>query len=155
MRMMTLLAVAGLAAPSSAQPPAWPQFRGPDAAGVADGAAVPTQFSLTKNLAWKVPCPAGLSAPVVAGGKIFLTGFADKKLFTLAYDAKTGAELWRDQAPADRVEKFHATEGSPAASTCATDGTRVVSYFGSCGLVCHDLEGKKLWAFALPRRRER
>src|SRR6185295_8455421 len=45
---------------------------------------------------------------------------------------------------------FHATEGSPAASTPATDGKRVVSYFGSCGLVCYDLKGKELWQHPLP-----
>jgi outer membrane protein assembly factor BamB len=48
------------------------------------------------------------------------------------------------------LEEFHATEGSPAASTPATDGKRVVSYFGSCGLVCYDLKGKELWHHSLP-----
>jgi outer membrane protein assembly factor BamB len=31
-----------------------------------------------------------------------------------------------------------------------TDGKRVVSYFGSCGLFCYDLSGKELWNYALP-----
>ena len=37
--------------------------------------------------------------------------------------------------------------GSPAASTCATDGERVVSYFGSYGLSCFDLDGNRLLRF--------
>ena len=41
-------------------------------------------------------------------------------------------------------------KGSPAASTPATDGKRVVSYFGSCGLVCYDVKGKELWRHKLP-----
>ena len=52
--------------------------------------------------------------------------------------------------PAEKLEEFHATEGSPAASSCATDGRRVVSYFGSYGLVCHDFAGKELWRHPLP-----
>src|SRR6267142_2292524 len=38
----------------------------------------------------------------------------------------------------------------PAASTPVTDGKRVVSYFGSIGLVCYDFKGKELWRFPLP-----
>src|SRR6267378_2436159 len=37
-----------------------------------------------------------------------------------------------------------------AASTSATDGKRIVSYFGSCGLFCYDLSGKELWRFEMP-----
>ena len=35
-------------------------------------------------------------------------------------------------------------------STCATDGKVVVSYFGSFGLICHDLDGQELWRRTLP-----
>ena len=31
-----------------------------------------------------------------------------------------------------------------------TDGERIVSYFGSCGLFCYDLYGKQLWKYDLP-----
>jgi outer membrane protein assembly factor BamB len=48
------------------------------------------------------------------------------------------------------LEEFHPTEGSPAASTPVTDGKHVVSYFGSCGLVCYDMKGKQLWLHKLP-----
>ena len=44
----------------------------------------------------------------------------------------------------------HPTEGSPAASTPATDGEHIVSYFGSCGLFCYDVSGKELWRHELP-----
>ena len=49
-----------------------------------------------------------------------------------------------------KLEPFHKTEGSPAASTPATDGKRIVSYFGSCGLFCYDLDGHELWNFEMP-----
>ena len=53
-------------------------------------------------------------------------------------------------AAADKLELFHNSEGSPAASTPAANGHRVVSYFGSFGLVCYDFKGKELWRFSLP-----
>src|SRR5438552_2485201 len=59
-------------------------------------------------------------------------------------------ELWRQEAPAATIEPFEPTAGSPAASTPATDGDRLVVYFGSCGLVCYDIAGKELWKYELP-----
>ena len=44
--------------------------------------------------------------------------------------------------------------GSPAAATPACDGERVFVFFGSCGLICYDLEGRKLWEHALGPFRE-
>jgi outer membrane protein assembly factor BamB len=102
------------------------------------------------NVKWKIAIPSGLSSPIVAGDKLVITAFEDGKLYTIAYSRESGAEVWRAAAPVKQLEKFHQIEGSPAASTPATDGTRIVSYFGSCGLVCHDLSGKQLWSFDLP-----
>ncbi|MGO9112165.1 MAG: PQQ-binding-like beta-propeller repeat protein [Thermoguttaceae bacterium] len=131
---------------AAAEPPAWPQFRGPAESGVApDSEKPPTQIGPSKNLKWKVAVPAGFSSPVVAGNRLFLTGFEKGKLFTLAYRCTDGAELWRKEAPTKTVEPFMTTDGSPAASTPATDGARLVVYFGSCGLVCYDMAGRELW----------
>lgn len=132
------------------QPSAWPQFRGPNGSGVADGQKPPVEFGPDKNLKWKVAVPSGMSSPIVAGDNLVLTAFEDGKLYTIAYRRADGKEAWRKQAPATKLEKFMKTEGSPAASTPATDGERIVSYFGSCGLVCYDLGGKELWTFPMP-----
>ena len=129
---------------------AWPQFRGPNGSGVADGAKPPIEIGPDKNVKWKISVPSGLSSPIVVGDKLVITAFDDGKLFTIAYSRDTGNEVWRAAAPAKQIEAFHKIEGSPAASTPATDGERIVSYFGSCGLVCHDLSGKELWKFELP-----
>lgn len=134
----------------AADPGPWPQFRGPAGLGVADVAKVPTEFGPEKNLRWKVTCPAGLSSPIIAGDNLVLTAFEGGKLFTIAFARTTGKESWRAEAPAKKIEPFHATEGSPAASTCVTDGTRIVSYFGSSGFFCYDLAGKELWRHELP-----
>jgi outer membrane protein assembly factor BamB len=81
---------------------------------------------------------------------LVLTALDDGKLYTIAYSRSDGKERWRAAAPANELEAYHKTEGSPAASTPVTDGERIVSYFGSCGLVCYDLAGKELWRVEMP-----
>ena len=130
--------------------PEWPQFRGPNGSGIAVGAKPPVKFGPEQNVKWKVPVPSGASSPVIVGDKLFLTAFDEGKLFTLAYSTVNGRELWRAEAPAKTIEAYHKTEGSPAASSVATDGKTVVSYFGSCGVFAYDLTGKELWKYNLP-----
>ena len=135
---------------SAAENSPWPQFRGPGNSGVADTQTPPTEIGPDKNVKWKVAVPSGVSSPIIAGNNIILTAFDDGKLYTIAYRRTDGKEAWRAEAPATKIEPFHKTEGSPAASTPATDGERIVAYFGSCGLFCYDLNGKELWQYELP-----
>ena len=144
------VAFAWAATAHGAETLAWPQFRGPNGSGVAENAKPPVEIGPEKNVKWKVQAPSGLSSPIVAGDKLVLTAFDGGKLFTIAYNRADGSEAWRVQAPAREIEQFLKNEGSPAASTPATDGTRIVSYFGSCGLVCYDLLGKELWKHEMP-----
>ena len=132
------------------RPLAWPQFRGPGGSAVADGQKPPLEVGPDKNVKWKVPVPAGASSPIVVADKLVLTAIGRSGLYTIAYNRADGKEAWRAHAPAQQIEDYHKTEGSPAASTPATDGKRIVSYFGSCGLFCYDLKGKELWKFELP-----
>src|SRR5262245_24640275 len=113
----------------SAQDPAgaWPQFRGPGGSGVAEEQKPPVEFGPDKNVMWKVKAPGGWSSPIVAGDKLVITAFHEGKLFTFAYDRVSGKEVWRTQAPAETIERFQITESSPASSTPATDGKRIVS----------------------------
>ena len=136
--------------PLHAETPAWPRFRGPDGTGVADSEKPPVEFGPGKNELWKVDVAAGASSPCVWGGRIFLTAFDGVKLWTLCLDRASGKELWRRDAGAEKIEAYLAGQGSPAASTPATDGERVIVYFGSCGLIAYDFEGKELWRHPLP-----
>ena len=128
----------------------WPQFRGPNCSGVSETAHPPAAFGPGTNELWKVAIPNGMSSPVVWGDRIFLTAFDTGKLEVHCYARKDGRQLWKRAVPAEKLEEFHSTEGSPAASSCATDGKFVVSYFGSSGLVCHDIAGKEWWRHPLP-----
>ncbi|MGD9632367.1 MAG: PQQ-binding-like beta-propeller repeat protein [Pirellulales bacterium] len=152
-RLICSLAVVGFISWSSgvlAKSSAWTQFRGPAGTGIAAAEHPPVEVGPEKNVAWKVATPSGLSSPIVVGDKLVLTAFEDGKLYTIAYSRADGRELWRAHAPATEIEPFHKTEGSPAASTPASDGKRIVSYFGSCGLFCYDLDGKELWHHEMP-----
>ena len=52
----------------------WPQFRGPNGAGVADAAKLPDAWSADHNVQWKVAVPGvAWSSPIVWGDKIFVT----------------------------------------------------------------------------------
>ncbi|HEY2250081.1 MAG TPA: PQQ-binding-like beta-propeller repeat protein, partial [Planctomycetaceae bacterium] len=149
----SVLACPALAAglePSIAINLAWPQFRGPGGTCVADDQRPPVEIGPDKNVKWQVAIPGGASSPIVVGDKLVLTAFDDGKLYTIAYDRADGRELWRAEAPAAQIEAYQKNEGSPAASTCATDGERIVSYFGSCGLFCYDLAGHELWHSEMP-----
>jgi outer membrane protein assembly factor BamB len=122
----------------------WPQFRGPSGTAVADGHPLPARIGPDRNVVWKVPLPPGHSSPVVFGDRIYLTAVRGPALLTIALDAAEGKVLWEAEAPHEKREKIHGI-GSHAQPTPATDGTRVVSFFGSSGLLCYDKSGKRLW----------
>ncbi len=128
----------------------WPQFRGPNGSGVAPAAKPPVKIQPTNGALWKIDVPWSPSSPCVWEDWIFLTTFAEGQLQTRCFERKQGQAVWKNGVTADKIETFHRTEGSPAASTPATDGRSVVSYFGSFGLVCYDLKGKELWRHPLP-----
>jgi outer membrane protein assembly factor BamB len=150
----------------------WPQFRGVDATGVADGQNPPTTWDVKAgtNVRWKTPIPGlGHSCPVVWGDRVFITtaissGDADPKIRTgnygdvasvddtskhtwqvLCLDRETGNILWTRTAFEGVPKIKRHLKGSQANCTPATDGRRVVACFGSEGLYCYDFEGKQLW----------
>jgi len=128
----------------------WPQFRGPNSTGIGDGKP-PVEFGPAKNVLWKVAIGSGLSSPVIAKGRLFLTEFDrhTNQLSTVCIDQRTGKILWRRSVAPAQIEKVHEI-GSPAAPTPATDGERVYAYFGSYGLISYDFDGKVQWERRFP-----
>src|SRR5688572_10991411 len=67
----------------------WPQFRGPNASGVAEGAAIPIRFNIERdeNVAWRTPLP-GLAhaAPIIWEDTVYLATVVS----TEAADLKVG-----------------------------------------------------------------
>jgi outer membrane protein assembly factor BamB len=128
----------------------WPQFRGPNGSGVQPEANPPIKIGPDDGVRWKVDVPPSPSSPCVWGDRIYLTTFHEGQLQTRAYRREDGALVWTASLKPETLEVFHRTCGSPAASTVATDGRHVISYFGSIGLICYDTEGKELWRHPMP-----
>ena len=149
LRLSLLSAVCALPVLGAGVPPNWPQFRGPGGLAVADGFPAPVHFNAQSNVVWQVELPSGHSSPSLWGDRIFLTGLNGGKLETLCLNRRDGTVRWRRAAPALKLEPTHRI-ASPACPTPATDGRLVVSYFGSYGLMAHDLEGNERWKKPLP-----
>lgn len=124
----------------------WMEFRGPHRSGHEVGAgSLPSEIGPTKNVLWKQSLPSGHSSPVLTEDRIFLTAIDDeKRLLTICLDRTNGSKLWEREAPYEKLEKIHRI-GSYAQATPATDGELVISFFGSSGLYCHDMDGNLLW----------
>jgi outer membrane protein assembly factor BamB len=58
----------------------WPQFRGPNNAGVSAETGLPSAWGEGKNIAWKIRIPGyGWSCPIVCGDKVFVTTAVSEK----------------------------------------------------------------------------
>ena len=149
----------------------WPQFRGPGSSGIAEGFDTATTWNVpkSKNLKWQTSIPGlGHSCPIVWGDRIFLTtAVSDKEKDSLkigiyheiasvendgphtwilyCIDKKTGKVIWERVCHKGVPKDKRHTKSSHANCTPATDGKRIVSFFGSEGLYCHDFNGTLLW----------
>ena len=172
-RFIILLALAASTATVSAEN--WPQWRGPGSQGISTEANVPTEWSSTKNIAWKAELPSGHSSPIVWGDRIFVTAAiedevvpgakavghtvdgqvwlhpdsvaADRKhtLKVLALDARSGKVLWDRTAYEGTVYDARHKRSSFAGPTAVTDGRMVYAYFGPEGLYAYDFSGRLAW----------
>ena len=149
----------------------WPQFRGISAGGIAEGFSLPTTWDTAKgiNVTWKTPVPGlGLSSPVIWGDDVFIsTSISGQKDAGLkvglygnvepvqddtehewrvyAIDKKSGKVRW-EKSILKAVPKIKRhTKASHANSTLATDGERLIAFFGSEGLYAFDMKGNQLW----------
>jgi len=127
----------------------WPQFRGPNATGVSEDINLPVTLHLAENVVWKTPMPMGNSSPVVAGNRVYLTGFEKERLLTLAMDRSTGRILWQREAPRPRKQAIERPANGPASASPASDGKNVYVFFQDFGLLAYGPEGNELWRMPL------
>ena len=168
-----LAAFAAQPASASAPKPGvdWPQFRGIAARGVAEGSPTATRWSLAdgSNVAWKAALPGlGLSSPVVWGDLVCLTtsisgqkdaairpglygdiqpvdDASEHEWRVMCLDKRTGKTTWERTAHKGVPAVKRHTKATHANSTLATDGKRLVAFFGSEGLYAYDMKGTLLW----------
>jgi outer membrane protein assembly factor BamB len=126
----------------------WPKWRGPRADGHSSDPTAPIQWD-TSLIAWKTALPGrGQSSPIIAGDRIFLTTALDKgqQRMVLCVDRRDGKVAWQQVVPwKGEPEKIHKMN-SWASASCATDGERVVAFFGRGGLHCYGVDGQHQWS---------
>ena len=109
----------------------WPGWRGQSGDGISTETGIPTRWSGTENIAWKVTIPGnGHSSPVVWGNRVFLTSCLPEKeqRILLCLDRNTGKTLWKDvvlNSPLETIPPLN----SRASGTPATDGQHVFVAF--------------------------
>ncbi len=149
----------------------WPSFRGPSASGVGDDVRVPDRWNVKdgSNVRWRVAVPGlGHSSPIVWGDRVFVTtaissrggatfkpglygeGTASEdrsvqRWVVMALDRGTGRVVWQQTAYEGVPRETRHIKATYANATPATDGRRVVAFFGSQGLYGFDMDGKLLW----------
>jgi outer membrane protein assembly factor BamB len=126
----------------------WTQFRGPNGSGVATSrGSIPSEFVPAKA-AWKTPLPPGFSSPVLTSTAVITTAHEGVDLYTIAVNRKTGAEMWKAEAPA-KLPAPHKGVNTPVSPTPATDGENAYVFFGRFGLISYDANGKERWRHPL------
>ena len=122
----------------------WPAFRGPNTSGSVDVGNYPTKFSPATAL-WKVQLPGkGTSTPIVHKNQIIVTSpSAEGQDAVIAFDLN-GKELWQTKLGQLSKPK-HATLGSSANASPATDGDGIFVYFRSGNFAALELDGKVRW----------
>jgi len=145
-------AIALLSAGSLVQAENWPEWRGPHENGLSRETGLPTTFSKTENVAWRVPLPGqGGSTPAIWGDRIFLTSAeGEKNLLLMAYST-SGKLLWQDVV-SDGNRPVRGGEGNYASPSPSTDGKHVWTMMGTGDLACYTVDGKNVWKLNLQER---
>ncbi len=156
--LVTFLSLIGLSFLSSTSVKAqeWARFRGVNGAGQSTVSDLPTRWSESENLVWKLDLPGeGSSSPVIGGDRIFVTcssapagdrRFPERRL--VCVDAINGKVLWSAEAPDPEREdpaQGYLLEHGYASNSAATDGRAVYAFFGKSGVSAYDMDGRKLW----------
>lgn len=129
----------------------WPQWRGANHDGVSRDTGLPTSWSATENVLWKVPLPGPAGAtPVVWDDRIFLTSAKGQDLVLLCFDT-SGKQLW-EKVIGTGDEPVRGDEGNMASPSPATDGKHVWAMMGNGMIGCYDFAGNEVWKFDLQQR---
>lgn len=143
---VVLLAAAG---PTAAEN--WPQWRGPRNDGVSHETGLPTVWSNSQNVAWRLPLPGSAGAtPVVWEDRIFLTSANEDELVLLCADTDGNVHWERTVSRGDKTVR--GDEGNSASPSPATDGRHVWAMMSDGVMGCYDFEGREIWKLNLQDR---
>ncbi len=126
----------------------WTQFRGSTGGGVSNETGLPVAWGKTQGIRWSADLPGrGLSSPVIAGGRLYLTasgGPEDDRLSVLAFDPANGRKLWERRFRGTGPTQCH-PKTCMAAPTPAADGNGVFALFATGDFIALDRDGRLLW----------
>jgi outer membrane protein assembly factor BamB len=125
----------------------WPAWRGPAGSGITPEKNLPTRWSATDNVRWKIALPdRGNSTPVVWGDRVFITQAVEKdhQRTLICLSRHNGKALWTNSVIYTAEEETH-PDNPPCSASPVTDGQRIIVSHGSAGVFCYDLAGKLLW----------
>jgi outer membrane protein assembly factor BamB len=129
----------------------WPQWRGARLDGISHETGLPTTWSKTDGVAWRLPLPGPAGAtPVVWDDKIFLTSADGDSLILMCVGAD-GKPLWK-QVMSDKNRNVRGDEGNSASPSPSTDGKHVWALMATGELACYTVAGKPVWGFNLQDR---
>jgi outer membrane protein assembly factor BamB len=127
----------------------WTQFRGPNGSGLSGARDLPTHWSETEGVRWKVAIhDKGWSSPVIWGDQIWMTtARADgKEMFAVCVNRKTGRVVHDVKVFTEEMPAFCHPFNSYASPTPVVEEGRAYVHFGSHGTACLDTAtGKVVW----------
>lgn len=131
----------------------WPQWRGTSYDGISPEKNLPTKWSKTAGVRWRLPLPGPAGAtPVVWGDKIFLTSVDKANGDLLLICASTdGKELWRKKVSTGNKD-VRGDEGNSASPSPCTDGQHVWTFMANGQLACFTVAGEEVWNFNVQER---
>ncbi|MGH9791425.1 MAG: PQQ-binding-like beta-propeller repeat protein, partial [Candidatus Acidiferrales bacterium] len=122
----------------------WPTWRGPNSDGISHEKNLPTNWSATENIDWKLALPGRSGAtPIIWNDRIFLTTGAGDNIEIWAVDRNSGKPLWKQPLGGGNVmmRKHNMSSPSPV-----TDGKSVWVITGTGILKSFDFSGKEQWS---------
>jgi outer membrane protein assembly factor BamB len=113
----------------------WPQWRGPSSRAVSSETGLPTSWSTTEHVAWRVPLAGlGTSSPIVLGDRVFVTSQVGRVGVVPGGQPQLARD---DRALATREAPIG---GRDAATAAAGEVTFVVEAFARA-------DGRRLWEY--------
>jgi len=131
----------------------WPQWRGARHDGISTEQQVPTRWTPSDGVAWRLKLPGRAGAtPAVWNEHVFLTSVAeDNDTLLLICVGTEGREKWRRELGKGNRDA-RVNEGNSASPSPATDGTHVWTFLANGMLACHDFAGQEIWKFDVQDR---
>src|SRR5580765_1083239 len=124
----------------------WPQWRGPELNGVSRETGLPTTWTTTENVTWKLPMPSRSGAtPIVWNDTIFLNVAlhpTQGELELWSVDRNSGTVTWKRPLGGGNNVQRKQNMSSPSP---VTDGAAVWVMTGTGILKAFDFKGVELW----------